>query len=313
MHLVDVYRADSMRVPAESGRHGVVAAENPAAIGHAAVDHADPMLPEPYRMRRVRRETSDTYTLELEPAHGGEALRFAPGQSTMLYAYGVGEVPISICGDPARRDVLKQTVRAVGAVTRALVSSRPGTMIGVRGPFGSTWPVDEALGHDVLVIPGGIGLPPLRPAIYQMLAARERYGSISLLYGARTPGDLVFRRELERWRGRLDWDVTVTVDRATGAWRGNVGVVTTLIPRARFDPASTVALVCGPEIMMRFVAQELEQRGVPAEKIYLSMERNMKCFIGLCGHCQFGPSLICRDGPILPFSRLRGLLATREV
>jgi NAD(P)H-flavin reductase len=273
----------------------------------------DPMLPEPYRVRRLRRETQDTTTLELELAHGGGALHFAPGQSSMLYVFGVGEVPISISGDPARRDVLVHTVRAVGAVTRALTSCKRGDLVGVRGPYGSAWPVDEAAGHDVLVIPGGIGLAPLRPAIYRLLARRERYGNVSLLYGARTPGDLVYRRELERWRGRLDFEVAVTVDRATAEWRGNVGVVTTLIPRARFDPARTVALVCGPEVMMRFVAQDLMNRGVPPGQIFVSMERNMKCFIGFCGHCQFGPTLVCRDGPVFPFDRLAGLLATREV
>lgn len=274
---------------------------------------ADPMVPEPYRVHRIRRETQDTFTLELVPAHGGEALAFAPGQSTMLYVYGVGEVPISICGDPARREVLIQTIRAVGPVTRALTTRKPGDLVGVRGPFGSTWPVEAAVDHDIVIIPGGIGLPPLRPAIYRFLAERERYGSLSLLYGARTPRDLVYRRELEHWRGRLDFDVAVTVDRATAAWRGNVGVVTTLIPRARFDPARTVALICGPEVMMRFAAMELQHRGVPPDQIYLSMERNMKCFIGFCGHCQFGPTLVCRDGPIFPYDRLAGLLAIREL
>jgi NAD(P)H-flavin reductase len=274
---------------------------------------SDPMVPEPYRIRRVRRETYDTFTLELEPARGGDAVRFAPGQSTMLYVFGVGEVPISICGDPARRDLLVQTVRAVGTVTRALTACKRGDLVGVRGPFGSTWPVEEAVGHDVLIIPGGIGLPPLRPAIYRLLAERGRYGNISLLYGARTPDDLVYRREVERWRGRLDFDVAVTVDRATAEWRGNVGVVTTLITRARFDPARTVAMICGPEVMMRFAALELQDRGVPPSQIYVSMERNMKCFIGFCGHCQFGPTFVCRDGPVFPFDRLAGLLATREV
>ncbi len=280
---------------------------------HTTVAIPDPMVPEPYRVRRVRRETADTFTLELEPAHGGEALRFAPGQSAMLYVFGVGEVPISICGDPADRAVLVHTVRAVGAVSRALTTRKRGDLVGVRGPYGSAWPVDEAAGHDVLAIPGGIGLAPLRPAIYRLLAQRERYGNVTVLYGARTPDDLLYRRELERWRGRLDCEVAVTVDRAAGDWRGTVGVVTTLIPRARFDPARTVAMVCGPEVMMRFVALELQKRGLPPNRIFISMERNMKCFIGLCGHCQFGPTFICRDGPVFPYDRLQGLLAMREV
>jgi anaerobic sulfite reductase subunit B len=269
-----------------------------------------PMAPRPFRVVRRRRETADTWTLELEPVAGGQ-LDFVPGQFTMLYAFGVGEVPISICGE--RGGPLVHTVRAVGAVTEAICASRPGAVLGVRGPFGRGWPIEEALGLDVVVAAGGIGLPPLRPALYECLRRRSEYGDVVLLYGSRTPADIVYRREVERWRSRFDLEVDVTVDRGEGGWRGKVGVVPKLISLARFDPASTVALVCGPEIMMRLAAQALLERGVPAERIHVSMERNMRCALGHCGHCQFGPTLICRDGPVYRWAELEQLLAVREL
>jgi NAD(P)H-flavin reductase len=173
--------------------------------------------------------------------------------------------------------------------------------------------MEPAEGNDVVVVAGGIGLAPLRPAIYHLLSQRERYGKVVLLYGARTPDDILFRRELELWRARFDMDVHVTVDRATGKWKGNVGVVTTLIPKAAFDRLNTIAMVCGPEVMMRFTALELEKRGVPSGCIFLSMERNMKCGIGLCGHCQFGPTFVCKDGPVFRYDRIKQLVATREI
>jgi len=273
----------------------------------------DPMLPRACRVERVRQETSDTFTLELAPENGAPGLVFAPGQFNMLYAFGVGEVPISISGDPAKPEVLVHTTREVGMVTRAMRKLKAGDALGVRGPFGVGWPVTEARGADVVIVAGGIGLAPLRPALYQVLAARNYYGRVVLLYGTRTPADILYRRELEHWRSRFDLYVHVTVDRAIGDWRGNVGVVTSLIPRAPFDPGSTVALVCGPEVMMRFTVQELERRGVSTENIYISMERNMKCAVGFCGHCQYGPTFICKDGPVFRYDRIRPLLAIREI
>ncbi len=271
------------------------------------------MLPQLYRVRRKRRETHDTFTFELEPLNGAVAPRFAAGQFNMLYVFGVGEVPISISGDPARPGVLVHTVRRVGVVTTALCALKRGAVVGLRGPFGSHWPVEEAEGCDVVVVAGGIGLAPLRPALYHLLANREKYGRIVLLYGARTPRDLLYQRELHRWRARFDLEVEITVDSATSSWRGNVGVVTTLIPRAPFDPSSTIALVCGPEVMMRFTVLELQKRGLPSENIYISMERNMKCAIGFCGHCQFGPMFICKDGPVFRFDQVQPFFGKREV
>jgi len=269
-------------------------------------------LPVPFRVRRRYRETPDTWTLELE-APPGEELGYAPGQFTMLYAFGVGEVPISISGDPTAGGPLTQTVRAVGRVTEAICASRAGDTIGVRGPFGTGWPVDVARGQDVVIVAGGIGLAPLRPALYAVLADRAAFGSVSLLYGGRTPADLLFRRELERWRGRLDLDVGVTVDAGTGDWRGSVGLVTKLIGRASFDPGASVAFVCGPEIMMRVTAKALVEQSIPPESVYISMERNMRCAVAHCGHCQYGPTLTCRDGAVYRYDTLAPLLEVREL
>jgi anaerobic sulfite reductase subunit B len=268
------------------------------------------MTPRPFKVMRRRRETSDTWTLELEPV-AGVPLDVAPGQFTMLYAFGIGEVPISVSGEAG--GPLVHTVRAVGAVSRAICGSRPGTVLGVRGPFGNAWPVEAASGSDVIIVTGGIGLAPLRPALYHVLGRRGDYGEVALLYGSRTPGDLLFPRELERWRGRFDLQVGVTVDRGEDGWRGNVGVVPKLVAGAQFDPTSTVAMVCGPEIMMRFTAEALLERDVPADRIYLSMERNMRCGLGHCGHCQLGSTLICRDGPVYRYDEIEPLMEVREL
>jgi len=273
----------------------------------------DPMLPSPYRVRRLLKETHDTFTLELENTNGVGELSFAPGQFNMLYVFGVGEVPISISGDPTKSETTVHTTRTVGAVTKAMRNLKRGDLLGVRGPFGSHWPIEEAEGSDVVVVAGGIGLAPLRPAVYKVLSQREKYGKVVLLYGTRSPSDILFRRELEKWRARFDLEVHVTVDRAMGPWRGNVGVVTTLIPRVQFDPPNTLAMVCGPEVMMRFTVLELQKRGVAIENIFLSMERNMKCAIGFCGHCQYGPTFICKDGPVFRYDRIKGLFGKREI
>lgn len=272
-----------------------------------------PMIPRLYRIQRMRRETHDTFTLVLVPKNGVEGQPFVPGQFNMLYVYGVGEVPISISGDPSNQKVLVHTIRSVGAVTKALRKMGRSVSIGLRGPFGSHWPVDEAIGSDVVIVAGGIGLAPLRPAVYKILSQREKYGKVVLLYGTRAPSDILYRRELEGWRARFDLEVAVTVDRAMGGWRGNVGVVTNLIGKATFDPLNAVAMICGPEVMMRFTAMELLKRGVAAENVFISMECNMKCAVGFCGHCQYGPTFICKDGPVFRYDRIRSLFSLREV
>lgn len=288
---------------------GTIADEPAAKLNPAS----DPMAPRIYRVERVRQDTSDTFTLELATADDSPSPPFLPGQFNMLYVFGVGEVPISISGDPAKPRTLVHTTRAVGAVTKAMRKLRRGDVLGVRGPYGSRWPVTDAEGNDVVIVAGGIGLAPLRPAMYHVLAERHKYGNVVLLYGTRTPEDILYWGELERWRARFDLGVYVTVDRASGGWKGNVGVVTRLIPRSPFDPSSAVALVCGPEVMMRFALHELERRGVKTGRIYISMERNMKCAIGLCGHCQFGPAFVCKDGPVFRYDKVRDWFSLREI
>jgi NAD(P)H-flavin reductase len=269
------------------------------------------MLPAVARVLRLRRDLPDVWTLDIDPGPGG--FRFEPGQFNMLYAFGVGEAAISISGDPGRPGTLVHTIRSVGKISAALCRLKAGDPIGVRGPFGNGWPVAAAQGSDVVVVAGGLGLAPLRPVVYQLLAHRHRFGRVALLCGARSPADILFRRELEQWRRKLDIVIEVTVDHAGRDWHGHVGVVTRLIPRAHFDPPNTVAMVCGPEIMMRFAAIELEKAGVSPDAIHLSMERNMKCAVGLCGHCQLGPDFVCRDGPVATYSRLGRLMALKEL
>jgi NAD(P)H-flavin reductase len=277
----------------------------------SAAEIADPMIPQLYRAARVRRELNDVATLDLLPVEGPSPA-FRPGQFNMLYAFGIGEVAISLSGSPTDAKFV-HTVRDVGSVSRAITSLAPGAMLGVRGPFGTAWPTDTAKGADVVFVAGGLGLAPLRPAVYEVFANRAQYGRVVLLYGTRSPRDILYRREIERWRRRLDVEISVTVDHADPDWRGNVGVVPKLVRQATFDPANATAMVCGPEVMMRFTASALLEMGIPHASIHLSMERNMKCAIGLCGHCQFGPSFICKDGPVMSFDRLSGLLGIREL
>lgn len=270
------------------------------------------MVPRMMRVRRAYRELGDTFTFDLDADDAG-GFRFLPGQFNMLYVFGTGEVPISISGDPATPGVLVHTVRAVGAVTRVFCDLKRGAVLGVRGPFGTAWPVDDVRGKDVVIIAGGLGLAPMRPAILHILANRPAYGRVTILYGARTPADILFREELSRWRGRFDCEVEVTVDRAGTDFRSHVGVVPALLDNLPLDPERTVALVCGPEIMMRFSARALLSKGVSPETIWLSMERSMKCGIGLCGHCQFGPTFVCKDGPVMRYDRIARLMTIREV
>ncbi len=262
----------------------------------------DAMVPATMRVRRRIQETADTFTLELEPDAG--TFVFEPGQFNQLYVFGVGEVPISISGDAARPSVLVHTIRDVGTVTHALSKLRKGDTVGVRGPYGRGWPMEEARGKDVILAAGGIGLAPLRPSIRHVLANRDDYERVVIFYGARTPEDMLYPKELIKWRSRLDAKVSVTVDRADRSWHGNVGVITQLVSAARTNPSNTIAMVCGPEIMMHYMQIHLARLGVPDEAIFVSMERNMKCAIGRCGHCQYGGDFICRDGPVFAFSEI---------
>lgn len=268
----------------------------------------DPYRPEPARILRRTRETSDTFTLELDAASA-----FSPGQFNMLYVFGVGEVAISISGDPGAGGPVVHTIRALGTVTRAIERLGRGDVLGLRGPYGTPWPMEAAEGGDLVVVAGGLGLAPLRPAIHHALRRRDRYQRVAVLVGARSPADLVYAKELARWAKRADLRVELTVDHADPTWTGRVGVAPALLDCVEFDPARTTALVCGPEVMMRFTIRALAARGVPAERIHLSLERNMRCALGFCGHCQYGPTFVCKDGPVVPYPRVAPRLDHREV
>jgi NAD(P)H-flavin reductase len=269
------------------------------------------MTPVSHRVVGRREETADVVTLHLE-ATDGSRLRYAAGQFNMLYAYAVGEVAISISTNPMDDGPIAHTVRNVGTVSRALCGLQIGDTLGLRGPFGSDWGLESAAGGDLVIVAGGIGLAPLRSVITQVISQRDRFGTVEIVIGTRTPEELAFREEVETWRARGDLSVHVTVDRATPGWRGTVGVVTTVLPRIQCNPGA-IALVCGPEVMMRFTALALMERGMPASRIRVSMERNMQCALAQCGHCQLGAVFVCADGPVLTWERVEPLLAVRQL
>ncbi|WP_369213298.1 FAD/NAD(P)-binding protein [Streptomyces flavofungini] len=264
--------------------------------------------PVPYRVVARWAETPDTATLRLEPV--GEPLEpFSPGQFAMVWAFGRGEIPLSVSSIPTTGG-LAHTVRGVGAVSEGLYAARPGDVLGLRGPYGTGWELERAAGRDLVVVAGGIGLAPLRPLIRDAVADPGPYGRLNVLLGARTPADLLAKYETRQWKTAY---TGVTVDRPDGRWAGQVGVVTRLLGQARFTPRDTTAFVCGPEPMIRATARDLLHRGVPGEHIRVSLERNMRCATGHCGHCQLGPLLLCRDGPVVSWDRAEPLLYVREL
>lgn len=279
------------------------------ASGRRAVAARHPMAPLPYRVHRVHREASDVVTLDVEPDGDGMADP-EPGQFCMLYAYPIGEVPISVSGCPTDDGLLRHTVRAVGSVTRALCAARPGDPIGVRGPYGTGWPTSNIPGADLLVVCGGLGFAPLRPVVRRALSGPGPPRSLRVVVGARQPDDLLFCSELAAWADQ-GVDVAVTVDAAPPGWAGEVGTVTRLLRRI-VNPTTTIACVCGPEVMMRVVARQLLDAGLDPTNVFVSLERNMHCGIGQCGHCQLGPLLICQEGPVRPWSLAAPLLEVRR-
>ncbi len=284
----------------------------PVTVAHGAAPVETGMLPRAFEVQSRRPELADCVTLQMT-AVDGEPLGFAPGQFTMLYAHGIGEIAISISGNPATTDTLVQTIRAVGAVSNAVCGLSEGQRIGVRGPLGTAWPVERAVGKHLMIVAGGLGLAPTRPIIYWALANRDRLKSIDIVYGTRSPDQILYARELLGWSTTEGVRVGATVDFAADDWSGRVGLVTDLVPTMLHDPAETVAMVCGPEIMMRFTAQTLAAAGVPQHDIHVSMERNMKCGIGWCGHCQLGPYLLCRDGPVFAYPAVHDLMTVWEL
>ncbi|MDX1965700.1 MAG: FAD/NAD(P)-binding protein [Planctomycetaceae bacterium] len=270
---------------------------------------ANPWETESVVIEDVVDELDGIATYQLRPLNTAEgACRFAPGQFNMLYLPGVGEAAISMSGDPAHVDRWTHTVRVAGNVTKTLASLKPGDQLGVRGPFGVGWPLDELWDHDVILVTGGVGLAPLRPLIYHMLRHREALGRIWLLNGARTPDGLLYTREYAEWM-RQGLSVQLTVDRAMAGWNGHVGVVTLLLDRLRLpEPARTLLITCGPEVMMKYAAASAARRGITDDHIWISLERNMQCAAGLCGHCQLGPAFVCKDGPVFRYDAMRSYL-----
>ena len=275
-------------------------------------DDLDSLVPCTYRVVERVPETRDSVTLRLEPVDRPIAA-FGPGQFTMLYAHGVGEIAVSVSGDPRDADSLTHTIRDVGAVSRALHHRVPGDLVGVRGPYGVGWDLPTAAGRNVVIVAGGVGLAPLRPLILDVLHHRESFGRVVLIAGARTPEDLLFRDELDKWRRSEVMEVHVTIDQPARSWSGSVGFVTEPLARLALDPEATTAFLCGPEAMLRFSADLLLDAGVDAHDVRLSLERNMKCGIGWCGHCQLGPVLVCCDGPVVDYALAGPLLTVPEL
>lgn len=274
----------------------------------------DPMIPFRMKVKKILWETEDVFSIELEDAsEERNDFSFKPGQFNMLYAFGTGESAISISSDSSKKRSIVHTIHKIGYVTNIFSKLKKGDVIGVRGPFGSNWPVDESKGKDICIVAGGIGLAPLRPTVYHILKNRKNYGKFTLLYGARSPQDMLFRIELEQWHKKYGIQLETTVDHADSSWRKQVGVVPTLFDYVEISSSNTIAMICGPEVMMKFTIEALKSFGFPEENIYLSMERNMKCAIGFCGHCQLGPNFICKDGPVFNYLHIKKLFDIREV
>ncbi|MFB3739902.1 MAG: FAD/NAD(P)-binding protein [Candidatus Velamenicoccus archaeovorus] len=268
-------------------------------------------------IRRIVPETPDSWTFWTTFRGGdGEGYAFEAGQFNMLYLYGIGEVPISISSDPAHPQNLGHTIRFVGRVTNAFKDLTPGDEIGIRGPYGKPWPLEAAEGGDLVVVAGGLGICPVRPAVESAMRHRDRYRRLVLLLGARSPDLFPYREELDRWLAqmeRIGVEIHLSIDEPADGWLYNVGVVTTLFPKAGIEAARTTAFVCGPEIMMRFAGKGLLELGVPPERMYLSMERNMQCGIKLCGHCQVGPYFVCTDGPVFRYDEVADLMEVHDL
>jgi NAD(P)H-flavin reductase len=267
-------------------------------------------LPDLAEIVAIRSETADTKTFALRfcDPRRWEAFDYRPGQFVEVSVFGVGEAPFCLASPRDGAESFDITVRNTGAVTRALHRLDGGEQLGVRGPLGNGFPLDQVKGRDILFVGGGIGLPPLRPLIWTMLAHRDQFGSITVLYGARTPADLVYKDELETWRARPDMEFMVTVDARDEDWKGNVGVVGTLFPKVSIQPSNTVAFVCGPPIMIRFVVKDLLDLGLAEDSIITTLERHMRCGVGKCNHCLVGDKYVCIDGPVFTYRQMKTMM-----
>ncbi len=285
-----------------------------ALITRPAAVHADCLLePTWAEVTDITKEVegTSTYWFQFTDPTVREAYSFRPGQFNMVYVPGFGEAAISISSDPGKTDTIGHSIRFVGNVTHAVARLKVGDVVGLRGPFGTSWPIEDLTGKDVFIATGGIGLPPLRPVIYHILHNRDKYGKVTLLYGARTPDQLMYTDEYDTWRA-AGIDMQLCVDRGDPSWTGRVGVVPMWFYQFRIDPRKTAVLTCGPEIMIRFVIYEALARRIPSENVFVSLERNMKCGQGSCGHCQLGPYFICKDGPVFRFDALQPYFNVEE-
>ncbi|MFI5380269.1 MAG: FAD/NAD(P)-binding protein [Tepidisphaerales bacterium] len=275
----------------------------------------DSWMPVPARILAIKDENfnTKTFTMEFCDQEIRNVYRFVPGQFNMVYVPGVGEAAISISSNPHQCDKLEHTIRLVGTVTRGIGRMKVGDIVGLRGPFGRGWPMDKLKGQDVVILGGGIGLAPLRPMIYWLLQHREHCRRVVLLYGCRTPEDRLYVDELQQWADDPTLDVLVTVDNATTGWTGPVGVVTNLLRRVKVNAQRTIVMVCGPRILNRVAAWNFLQLHVPPDQVYVSLERNMNCGFGRCGHCQYGPKFVCKDGPVFCFSEIADIFAKEEI
>lgn len=274
----------------------------------------------PYRIHQATivekmQEAEDihTYRLRLNDEDVRRNFRFTAGQFNMVYLFGVGEVAISIVSDPDEPERLDHTIRAVGRVTSAIGRLRAGDTVGIRGPFGQGWPLEEARGRDIVIATGGLGCAPVVGAIEYIFRRRREYGAVKIIHGVKTPRDLLYRERFEAWRRQPDTEVLLASDRPDGTWGHHVGVVTELFERVPINAERTLVLMCGPEIMMRLGVPILMKRGIPATAVYVSLERHMECGIGLCGHCQMGPYFLCKDGPVMRYDRVEPWLGRTGV
>jgi len=274
---------------------------------HHTLESESIYMPTPARIVEVKQFTTAEKWFRVELPSGFH-IDSKPGQFVEVSILGIGEAPISICSAPNEsKGTFDLCVRAVGKLTNALHRLSPGSMIAVRGPFGRPFPVERFRGKDVLFVGGGLGIAPLRSVIAEVLAERGKYGRISILYGTRTPNDFLFSDDLRAWAARDDVEVLTTVDRGTPEWTGNVGVITTLLPKVSFNPRNTVAFTIGPPIMYRFVVRDLVARGIPDGQIWMSFERQMKCGVGKCGHCQMHHIYTCQLGPSFSYAEVKDM------
>lgn len=275
----------------------------------------NPFVPYTAKILSKRQETPNifTYTLKIEDPDYAQSYSFLPGQFNMLYVFGVGEVPISIASDPSQSESLEHTIRVVGNVTKLLGKMEAGETLGIRGPFGSHWPLEEAKDKDLIFITGGLGCAPVTGAIQYALKRRNQYGAIKILHGVKKRHDLIYQKKFKAWKAHPNTQVLLTSDQEDRHWKYQVGVVTNLVDEIEINPEKTVVMICGPEIMMRFAVKNLQARGIANENIYLSLERNMKCALGFCGHCQYGPHFICKQGPVVSFDKMEPFFFHKEI